>query len=198
VPPKVPDPKAAARYHRTLSRLRRLQEAGKCDLYYGDESGFCLRPCLPYLWQTRGRTLGLPAQAHGKRVNAFSMARRDGQMATLLVEGRFTATHVVAGIEFLLRSFPDTKDTARVLILDNASIHRCEQVKQNRKEWRKRGLRVLFLPSYSPHLNPVERLWRQIKYRWLAPAAYETYQTLCQALDQVFDDLDTKQRFTFV
>ncbi len=194
MPAKVPDQKTTARYQRHLSRLRRLQEAGTCDIYYGDESGFCLSPCLPYLWQKKGQRIGLPAHAHGKRVNAFSMARRDGQVQTLFVEGRFTAEHVIAGVERLL--LPGVRKPS-VLILDNASVHQNALVREKRKAWKAKNLRVVFLPPYSPHLNPVEGLWHQVKYRWLEPAAYETYQALCQALDQIFDQIGAKYPFSF-
>lgn len=176
-----------------MTKLRRLREAGTCDLYYGDESGFCLRPPLPYVWQKPGQRLRLPANAHGRRANAFSMACGDGQVQTLLMHGRFTAAHVIAGVEFLL----PTLRKPSVLILDNASIHRCALVRAKRKEWKQKNLRLMFLPPYSPHLNPVERLWHTVKYRLLAPSVYETYESLCQGLDQVFDGLGTEYLFTF-
>lgn len=115
-------------------------------------------------------------------------------MQTLFVEGRFTAEHVIAGVERLL--LPVVRKPS-VLILDNTSIHRCALVREKRKEWKQKNLRVVFLPPHSPHLNPVEGLWHQVKYRWLEPAAYENYQTLCQALDQIFDQIGERYRFSF-
>ena len=37
-----------------LEELKRLDEQGKIDLYYLDETGFCLIPCVPYGWQEIG------------------------------------------------------------------------------------------------------------------------------------------------
>ena len=138
--------------------------------------------------------LCLPAKAHGRRANAFPMACGDGQVRTLLVHGRFVAEHMVAGVERLL--LPVLRKPS-VLIVDNANFHRCALVRAKRKEGSKR-LRVMFLPPYSPHLNPVERLWRRVKYRLLGPRAYETYETLCQGLEQVFGGMGAEYRFTFV
>jgi hypothetical protein len=37
-----------------LEELKRLDDRGKIDLYYLDEAGFCLIPCVPYGWQNIG------------------------------------------------------------------------------------------------------------------------------------------------
>ena len=55
-------------------------------------------------------------------------------------------------------------------------------VQAKRREWKQKGLRLLFLPPYCPHLNLIEILWRQVKYRWLAPEAYPDFATLCQSV----------------
>ena len=48
----------------------------------------------------------------------------------------------------------------QVLILDNASFHRSEESKKLVKA---AGCRLLFLPPYSPDLNPIERCWANLK-----------------------------------
>lgn len=50
--------------------------------------------------------------------------------------------------------------------------------------WQKQGLYVFYLPSYSPHLNIVETLWRKLKYEWLQPEDYTNKQTLCYGVWQ--------------
>jgi transposase len=47
-------------------------------------------------------------------------------------------------------------------------------IKERRAAWEQRGLFLLYLPRYSPHLNIVETLWRKLKYEWLSPKDYET------------------------
>ena len=51
--------------------MHRLEDAGKCTVFYGDESGFCLSPVVPYLWQPKGKTVGLPAKTHSRRLNVL-------------------------------------------------------------------------------------------------------------------------------
>lgn len=50
----------------------------------------------------------------------------------------------------------------QVLILDNASFHRSEKTKKIVEE---AGYRLLFLPPYSPDLNPIEKCWANLKVK---------------------------------
>lgn len=82
-----------------------------------------------------------------------------------------TAQHLIESIEALLPQLNPHKVT--VLGLDHAPIHRAKAVREKQAQWKRRGLRpfFLFLPPYSPHLNRIELLWKQVKSRWLAPQA---------------------------
>ncbi|MBD0289056.1 MAG: transposase, partial [Flavisolibacter sp.] len=48
--------------------------------------------------------------------------------------------------------------------------------------WQQRGLYLFYLPPYCPHLNIVERLWKELKARWLRPKDYLTTDTLFYAV----------------
>jgi len=144
VPPKAPPEREQARTRRTLSRLHRLEAAGRRRVLYGDESGFCLQPPLPYLWQRKGQTLGLPAQAHSCRLSVLGLMSRAGELHAFPTRDRVTAQFVIDSVEALLPGL--TRPTT--LVLDNASIHRSRLVRDKRDEWSGKGLRLLFLPPY--------------------------------------------------
>lgn len=42
-----------------------------------------------------------------------------------------------------------------------------------------------FLPTYSPKLNIIEILWRFIKYKWLEIDAYESWNSLVEAVEDI-------------
>jgi transposase len=172
--------------------------AGRCDLFYGDESGFCLQPTLTRCWQPPGPTLALPAQAHSKRLNIVGfLGGRDGELAHVAhEEGRLGAAAFIAALE--ARLLPRLRrGRPAVLVLDNGPCHRNRLVRAKRAEWRRRGLRLLFLPPYCPHLNRIETLWRMVKHRWLSPAAYASFSSLRQGVTDVLNGVGLDYRITF-
>lgn len=200
VPPKSPPEAAQARVKRTLLRLHRLEAANRRHVFYADESGFCLQPPLPYLWQKKankankqGQTVGLRSQAHSRRLNVLGFLSKSGQLHSFPTQETLTAQHLIESIEALL----PTLERPTVIVLDNASVHRAKAVRQKQAEWKAQGLRLLFLPPYCPHLNKIETLWRQMKYRWLSPTAYTDFATLCQSVGDILAQVGTKYQITY-
>ena len=195
VPPKAPSPCCLAARKRALAKLHVLEQAGRVDVLYGDECGFSLLPCVPYLWQKCGETLGLPTHPHQKRLSVLGFWRRDNRLWSFPCTQRMTAQHLIQSVEAMLPQLDKDKQT--VLVLDNAPIHRAKCVREKQAEWKRRGLRLFFLPPYSPHLNRIELLWKQVKYRWLEPSAYIAFDALCFHVANILDHVGTKYRLTF-
>ena len=68
--------------------------------------------------------------------------------------------------------------------------------------------RLFFPPAYSPHLNPIEILWRMMKYRWLTKVDYLSWSRLKKAIFAIikafgqdycidFTNLQTKNPVSF-
>lgn len=77
-----------------------------------------------------------------------------------------------------------------VLILDNAPWHKAEILLNKQKEWNQKNIYLFFLPTYSPHLNLIETLWRKIKYEWLYPKDYLSTKTLKNAIFNIIKKYD--------
>jgi len=60
--------------------------------------------------------------------------------------------------EHLIKAIPK----GHTVIMDNASFHRKAKLKEHAAE---AGVRLLFLPAYSPDLNPIEKTWANMKRR---------------------------------
>jgi hypothetical protein len=77
------------------------------------------------------------------------------------------------------------------VVLDNARYQRCEAVKA---EARRLGIELLFLPSYSPNLNLIERLWKFTKKKALRGKHYPDFATFVDAIDDCLGRIHTDHR----
>lgn len=148
------------------------------DLFYGDESGVSLVPCVPYAWQFCDEQVVMPSE-RGGTLNCFALLSRDNRLHMRLTEDPITSAWVSEQLDAL--SLLLTRLT--VVVLDNARVH-TKAVKERWALWQERGLFVFFLPTYSPHLNIAEILWRKLKYEWLRPEDYADKETLRLAVWQ--------------
>lgn len=62
-----------------------------------------------------------------------------------------------------------------VLLLDRAGWHTTRRLKVPR------NITLIFLPSRSPELNPVEQIWQYIRANWLSNRVFETYDEIIDA-----------------
>jgi transposase len=179
--------------HAEVKALQKQEALGEIDLVYFDEAGFSLVPVVPYAWQAPGQQIELPARTHHRRVNVLGFLKRDNTFAPYLVEGSVSTEMVMACIDAFAQGLRKTT----VLVLDRAPIHTAKALQAARARWREKGLRLFFLPSYSPELNLIERLWQEIKYRWLPLWAYEGWPKLKEALEEVLVSVGEKYQISF-
>lgn len=74
------------------------------------------------------------------------------------------------------------------LVLDNARYQHCELVRSLARSLR---IELLFLPSYSPNLNLIERLWKFVKKECLASKWLATFADFTEAIDRCLSQLAT-------
>ena len=160
-----------------LELLEEQSRKGHVDLFYGDESQVSPEGYVPYGWQFEDETVCI-ASAKGKGLNCFALVSRDNRMVYATSEESITSDFIVDQLERL--SFSLAKPT--VVVLDNARVHTAAKVNRALERWQQRGLFLFYLPTYSPHLNIAERLWKELKARWLKPADYRTTDTLFLAV----------------
>ena len=77
------------------------------------------------------------------------------------------------------------------LVLDNARYQHCALVKELAKSL---NIELLFLPSYSPNLNLIERLWKFIKKQVLYGRHYGTFADFRAAIDGCLSKIPTEHR----
>ncbi len=145
--------------------------AGVNAVGFLDEAGFSLSLPTSYTWCRVGEEKEVPKSWGSRgRVNVVGHWVWDGQKEQLfycLVRGSVRGEVVRAYLERVVEGL-----TKRLrLFWDHAPFHRGQEVRERREGWRRQGLEIGYLPRYSPHLNPMETIWRRVK-GFLLPRRY--------------------------
>jgi transposase len=117
--------------------------------------------------------------AHYSLVATLSM---DGVQAPFMFEGAMNRDIFDMYLDQVL--IPDMKP-GEVLVLDNLSAHKLPDLEDRLAQ---HGLRVIFLPPYSPDFNPIELCWSKVKAA-LRAAKARTFDTLVDAIKAAFADV---------
>ena len=80
--------------------------------------------------------------------------------------------------------------------LDNASVHKAKEIEPLLKVLQGKGLRLYFLPPYSPELNRIEKLWHKMKYEWMALKSRDA-QTLEADVNEIPTGFSEKYKLDF-
>jgi len=159
-----------------LELLEEKSRQGHVDLFYGDESRVSPEGYVPYGWQFEDEEACIET-AKGKGLNCFALISRHNRVRYATTEESITSEFIIEQLDRL--SLGIEKPT--VVVLDNARVHTAAKVKRQLEAWQRRGLFLFYLPVYSPHLNIAERLWKELKARWLKPQDYLTKDSLFYA-----------------
>ena len=171
-----PDSDLYAIRKESLALLEKSSEKGEIDLFYGDESHVCEEGYVPYGWQFKDEKVVVPV-AKGKTLNCFGLLSRQNELIFSTTTQNIDSDFILEQLEKI--SFTIRKET--VIVLDNASVHTAKKIKERTEIWQQRGLYIFYLPPYSPQLNIIERLWKELKARWLRPTDYQTPDQLFYA-----------------
>lgn len=93
----------------------------------------------------------------------------------------------IAFLEHLLDQYPRQH---LILVMDNASYHHSKTVRAALSLWEHRLL-VIWLPKYSPFLNPIERFWLHFKQLAVANRLHRSLDQLDQTITEVMTDQNT-------
>jgi len=187
-----PVPEFYTKKVKELDELKQQEEKGEIEIRYVDESGFCLIPYIPYAWQEIGNKIEIKSQ-RSKRLNVLGFLSKQNELEVYTFECSINSDVMVACIDKFCEKI--TKET--VLVMDNSSVHQNNYLWNKESEWVEKGLKIFFLPTYSPQLNIIEILWRFIKYKWLKTEDYESYSTLVKAVENILINFGEKYTINF-
>jgi putative transposase len=181
------DPARAAHAAGVLANLQRRAGAGLLELYYLDECGFA--PSLPtgYSWALPGERKRVKYEyPQGRRVNVLAAYRPYGPAPWLGAqpfERTLTSEDLLA---YLKERLPGAA-VPRVVVLDNASLHVSKVTKAARPALAKLGIYLYYLPAYSPELNKIEPVFKQVKHHEIPQRSHTSRAELRGSVEQGFD-----------
>jgi len=127
-------------------------------LKFIDESGINLAMTRLYGRAPRGeRVLGNTPQNYGPNVTLLGALSYTGLEAVMLIEG---ATDSEVFRAYVREVLCPTLREGDIVLADNLSAHKAAGVQEMIAAT---GARLLYLPPYSPDLNPIEQCWSKIK-----------------------------------
>ena len=142
--------------------LQNLSAFRSYHLVYIDESG-----CDKWIgfrrtgWSPLGVAPVQIAKFHrGRRYQILPAYSQDGILLARVFQGSTDSEVFEDFIEQLLTHCGRWPEPKSVLIMDNASFHRTERIKQLCYE---AGVKLLYLPPYSPDLNPIKEFFAELK-----------------------------------
>ena len=149
-----------------------------------------LRPL--YAWSRRGeRALGSAPRNWGKNVTLLASMSAEGMGRCLAVEG---ATTRAVFETYLGEVLVPTLRPGQVVVMDNLSAHKGGRVRELLEE---AGCDLVYLPPYSPDLNPIEQAFSKVK-GLLRRAEARTREALVEAMGQALSAVTTQDAYDFL
>ena len=162
--------------------LAELLDNDEQEIWFCDETGVLgdPRPCRR--WMKKGEAGTVPFLGKHLRSNVVGAVHpKTGELFSLIVSHMNTDMFQV----FLNQFAKETEGRNVVLILDNATWHKVKRLNWHHVD-------PLYLPPYSPDLNPIERLWLVMKNRffnnWIAKTEEQLENRVAEALNNFLDN----------
>jgi len=128
---------------------------------------------------------------HWKTTTLIAALDQQGMRCSMTLDG---AVNQEAFESFVEQVLIKTLSRGDVVVMDNLSSHKGARVKQLIES---AGATLLYLPPYSPDLNPIEMAFSKLK-QLLRSAAHRTVETLWQNLQGMLDPITTSDAANFV
>jgi transposase len=164
----------------------RLDEAqtGKRIVLFVDAAHFVLAPFLGFLWSVV--RVFIQAPSGRQRFNVLGALNAiTHELITVTNDAYINAESVCELLEKIANLYVGIPLS---IFLDNVRYQKCALVMEKAKSL---NIELCFLPSYSPNLNLIERMWKFVKRKCLYSKYYEKFPTFKAAISKCLDETMT-------
>lgn len=147
-----------ANRHKREAFLQAISAVAVQDLIYLDESGVSTQMTRTYAQAPRGERVhdAVPG-GHWKMLTILGAMDHNGVLAAMTIEAATDREVFLAYLDTVL--CPKLRP-GHLVVMDNLSAHKVDGVRQRIEQ---AGASLLYLPPYSPDLNPIEKAWSKLK-----------------------------------
>jgi transposase len=161
----------------TLEPVIEEAKRGETEFYFVDAAHFVLGAFLTYLWSKV--RIFVPTPSGRQRYNVLGAYNAmTGSMVSITNTTYINSASVIALLNKLRLLHPGRPIK---IVLDNAAYQRCYAVRGHAILL---DIELVFLPSYSPNLNLIERYWKFLKKKVLYNQFYGNFDSFCLAIDE--------------
>lgn len=150
-------------------------------IMFFDGAFFHLESTIKRIWKKKGSKPSVQSSPSKDKIGVLgSVNLEKGEIHDVVFKGNFDSDVFIAYLELLIKE--KYNGVKILLILDNASPHKSKKVKKWLKE-NNNKIKLLYLPPYSPQLNPKEIIWKDIREKKTHNKYFNNMTALKKSLD---------------
>ena len=185
MPSKVNPENQTVFLHNTLLPAINKAKGGLIELFFMDASHFVMGGLPGRLWCKVRRWV--KTSSGRKRYNVLGALNFvSKKIETVANDSYITSTQVVQMLENIAVKYIG-KPIA--IVLDNARYQKCALVTDKATEL---GIQLIFLPTYSPNLNLIERVWKFVKAQVLNAVYIETFEEYSKRIEDFIEMVEVE------
>lgn len=158
-----------------------MQNKQDKEFFFFDEARFGTHSKLGHGWFPKGSRTGVKVKLGFQNFYVYSAVNAiSGQDFSLILP----KVNSLCMNEFLAQMAKGLQGQEAVVIMDCAGWHKSKSLEIPH------NIQIMFLPPYSPELNPVEKLWQYIKSNTIKNRVYENIQILENTIADFINELN--------
>jgi transposase len=189
VPSKADPEKQMDFFKKKIEPLIELAKKGLIAFYFVDAAHFVHAPYLASVWSFA--RIFIKSSAGRKRFNVLGALNAISKELITITNDSYINSESIKDLLYKLRETYSI-DFPIHLILDNAKYQHCEFVENIAKQL---NIHLEFLPTYSPNLNLIERLWKFMKKKVLYGKYYELFPSFIAGITSCVDKINNSKEY---
>jgi len=156
-----------------VQQVRNENPDKQIEVWFQDEARIGQQGTLTNVWAPKGSRPTAVKQTEYDWVYMFGAVNPSTGKSSALIAPTVNTEYMNHHLRFI--SEEAGEDVQVVLVLDQAGWHTAKQLRVPA------NITLLYLPAYSPELNPIERLWAYLKSHYLSNRVYKNYKEILEA-----------------